>query len=179
MRYCLLPAAAIAGVLMLGCSDSARLTTPADPAGPTETSTAVATPLASAATVQHQTERFSFPAGGLNPCTGEETPGTGQFFSQSTVVAQPSGGFHVSQAFNVSYVLTGATTGDRYLGRDTEHVNFSTSGGADSVFTFVANVRVRTAGARNDFVLQIRVQQTVNANGVLTVARGKQTIVCR
>jgi len=161
---------ASAALLLIGCNQEGA---------PTEPSTVVTIPPAFAATVQHQTQRFSFPAGGLNPCTGEETPGTGQFFSQSNVVAQPSGGFHVAQAFNVSYVLTGAITGDRYLGRDTEHVNFSTSGGADSVFTFVANVRVRTAGPRNDFVLQVRVHQTVNANGVLTVSRGEQTIECR
>jgi hypothetical protein len=157
-------------LLLTGCNQEAA---------PTEPAVAVAAPLALAATVQHQTQRFSFPAGGLNPCTGEETPGTGQFFSKSTVVAQPSGGFHVAQAFNISYVLTGAITGDRYLGRDTEHVNFSTGRAGDSVFTFVANVRVRTAGPRNDFVLQIRIHQTINANGVLVVNRGEQTLVCR
>lgn len=163
----------------LACVTTLAVTGCNENVAPTGPSTGVVLSAASAATVQHETQRFSFPAGGLNPCTGEETPGTGFFFSHSNVVAQPGGGFHVAQAFNVSYVLTGAITGARYLGRDTEHVNFSTSGKADSVFTFVANVRVRTAGPRNDFVLQIRVHSTINANGVLTVSRGKQTLVCR
>jgi len=44
-------------------------------------------------------------------------------------------------AFNVSYVLTGATTGNRYLGRNVEHVSFSTDGGQQTVQTFNANLR--------------------------------------
>jgi hypothetical protein len=164
------PCVLIAALLLSGC-DHAKV--------PTESSTAPTAVQALAASVEHQTERFSFVAGGFNPCTGEETPGTGEFFSHTTLVARPSGGFHVAQVFNVSFVLTGATTGDRYLGRDVEHVNFTTNGGAQSVNTFIANVRVGTAGPGNDFVLRVRFHVTVNANGVVTVERDETTIECR
>jgi hypothetical protein len=82
-------------------------------------------------------------------------------------------------AFNISYALTGATTGNRYVGRDVEHVSFSTNGGQQAVQRFTANLRVGTAGPQNDFVLKIRAHVTVNANGVVTVTRDGESVVCR
>jgi hypothetical protein len=165
------PTCVLAAALLLSGCDRANI--------PTESSIAPTQFQALAASVAHQTLRFSFATGGFNPCTSEETPGTGEFFSHATLVRRPSGGFHLAQVFNISSVLTGATTGNLYRGHDVEHVNLTTNGGAQSVNTFIANLRVGTAGPGNDFVLRVRFHETVNANGVVTVARDEVTVQCR
>jgi len=164
------PSALTAALLLASCDQASA---------PTDLSTAPTTVEALAATVEHQTQRFTFVAGGFNPCTSEETPGTGEFFTRSTVVERPGGGFHVTATFNISYLLVGATTGNRYRGKDVEHVNFTTNGRQQSVETFIANLWVGTAGPGNNFVLRVRFHVTVNANGVVTVGRDHETVECR
>jgi hypothetical protein len=126
---------------------------------------------------------FTF-AGLVNPCTGEEFSGSGFAHLKVFVATTPKG--HVSAELNFENVKGITVTGVRYVVPDQEnaHIIFDSDVAPatvndESTQQFIRQAEDGTFIMGDDFYQRLRMQFTINANGVVTVDRTEFTTECR
>jgi hypothetical protein len=115
-----------------------------------------------------------------NPCTGEPVHFTGNIRIRGHFTADANGGLHVQGSVQPRGILgTGLESGTRY-----RLVGVSRSGdyfppGEDlRQFTIVSRFHVLSEGSSDNWVENLTIHVTINANGELTAEVGRFTSRC-
>jgi hypothetical protein len=116
---------------------------------------------------------------GTIPCTGEYVELFGEWQIISHVRTDGSGGFHVTDNWNIKGVGTGSF-GNTYQYSHTSPFGFNV--GADELpytFTVADNVAVVSKGDAPNWMLHFTIHTTINNNGVVTTDVFKRNVTCK
>jgi hypothetical protein len=122
----------------------------------------------------------------VSPCTGESASGAGFLHIKEHIDISPSGDFHGAVELNVESAQAVTVTGARYVLTEAfaAHANIDSDLAPQNLnqevtahFTRIGEDGTFILG--DDFVLRMRIQFTVNANGVVTVDNVEFTEECR
>ena len=171
MRPPLTALAALAGVLMIGCSEQPGLT---DPAGDPALSPVSGATAAAAKVTFHFPLEGPFGIGFTSPCTGGSVEGTGEIAGQVNVVGEEvfEGvilGLHIEEHGTVTGTVTDDATGATYRFHNSYHNGFNTPSGPAPNFTSTSTstlVARPTTGGGAAMLIHLVIHTTVNANGV-------------
>ena len=159
-----LTALAIGGLSVSGCDS------------PTATDDSIITPPSFAgATVT----TVPFTMSGTIPCTGENVVLVGEWQTVTHVRSDGSGGFHVTENWNIKGGSTGSF-GNTY--RFSWTSNFGFNVGADDLpftRTVADHWTVVSQGGAPNFVQHFTIHRTINNNGVMTADIFKRDLHCK
>ena len=110
----------------------------------------------------------SFPFSFFNSCSGEVVSGVVSVKSTVHITADANGGFHANfhDVFNGRAV--GETSGNQYVGPQTDHDSFSVSSGGALEETFTLNFRFLSRGSADNILTHLLFHVTITPNGDVT-----------